>query len=138
MRRKSILLAAVFFVSLAFVLSGCPPGMQITKENIPQTPQDKADYFMGYYLAQKADYNARLSLATEMNESGELVWLPTTTKVEKAVLKAKYYFIQEADEPITMYDTYVNSGQVPTTQMEIAINALISRLEQELIKAGGK
>lgn len=138
MKRKILAMTALvgFFMMLMFAM-GCPTSMRITEDNLPQTPQDKADYFMGYYMAQKVDYNTRLSLATEMNEEGELVWLPTTSKVERAVLKAKYRFIQEADDPITLYDTYVNSGGVPTTQMEIAVNSLISRLEEELIKAGG-
>ena len=141
MLRKFFLVPIILLVVLG--LLGCPPGMQITKENLPQTPKEKADYFMGYYLAQKADYKARLATATVTQfdpATGEakLLWLPTTTKVEKAVLDAKHKFITEGEKPITLYDTYVSRGEVPAMELEIAINSIISRLEQELIKAGAQ
>jgi hypothetical protein len=137
MLKRRFLFLTVMVVVLSVGLIGCPPGMKLTKEDLPQTPQDKADYFMGYYLSQKADYKARLAMATGVDPaSGQPVWLPTTTKIEKAVLRAKFQFITKGEKPITLYDTYVSQGQVPTLEMEAQINTLISWLEQELVKAG--
>jgi hypothetical protein len=137
MLKRRFLFLTVMVVVLSVGLMGCPPGMKLAKEDLPQTPQEKSDYFMGYYVSQKADYKARLARATTLDPaSGEVVWLPTTTKIEKAVLRAKYQFITKGEKPITLYDTYVSQGQVPTAQMEAQVFALISWLEQELIKAG--
>jgi len=127
---KRISLLIVFL----FLLVGCLPSSLIPQP--PQTPKEKSDFFMNYYLAQKADYETRLAMATEMKD-GKLEWLSSTTEIEKDILKAKYMFLDEAEEPITLYDSYASQGQLPPTELEASINALMQRLKDYLSKQQG-
>ena len=100
---------------------------------VPETPKEKSDFFMSYYLAQKADYETRLMIATE-EKDGVLYWKAGTTDVEAAILEAKHAFITEAETPITMYDSYASKGELPPAELEMTINALMSRLKDYLSK----
>ena len=90
---------------------------------LPQTPQDKSSFFMSYYMAQLQDYNARYAAVQSRDVVSDL---------DKAILNAKYMFLQEAWYPIAAYDGYVRLGEVPPAVLESQILGIIDFLEQRL------
>ena len=98
-------------------------GCAMLQPQLPETPRDKADLFMSYYMAQLLDYNTRY---VQASQSG------VVSAMEVHILNAKYEFLQVAWEPIAMYDSYASVGQVPPAQLESQITALMSILEDAL------
>lgn len=121
----------LIFVALALTILVACAGM------MPETPQDKSDFAMSYWLAQKQDYKVRYALATTKNDNGETVWKDSATQLEKDIIRAKYQFIKNAEEPIAIYDSYVQNGQVPPAALEQTVNTLINGLKQYLIEHQG-
>jgi len=99
-----------------------------------QTPQDRSDFAMSYWVAQKADYTARYEWATMKQEDGTRIWKPETTNLEKDILRTKYQFIVNAEEPIALYDSYVQAGQIPPAELEMMVMQMINDLKQYLVE----
>lgn len=105
---------------LVLAIAACASDTQILR-----TPQEKSAFFMSYYVAQKKDYEKRVAWA----RPGAVGY-----KTEYRILKAKKRFLEEAKEPVKLYDTYVTEGKIPTAAMERAVFEAINRLEEELNK----
>lgn len=110
---------ATILLVVTLMVTGCA----MLQPQLPETPQDKSDLFVSFYMAQLLDYNQRYAAATQ----SEVV-----TAMELAILEAKYEFLQVAWEPIALYDSYVNNGEIPPAALEAEINGLITILEGAL------
>ena len=110
-------------LTVALVLVMLVAGCAMLQPQLPETPRDKADLFMSFYMAQLLDYNTRYVQASQSD---------VVAAMEIHILGAKYEFLQVAWEPIAMYDAYATSGQVPPATLEAEINRLINMLEGAL------
>jgi hypothetical protein len=115
MRVGKVLLALV----LIFSIMGCA----MLQPTLPETPRDKSDLYMGYYMAQLLDYNNRYTVAMQNDVIGAM---------ELKILEAKYTFLQKAWEPIALYDSYITDGKIPPPGLQDEIDGLISLLENAL------
>ena len=110
---------ATILLVVAFMVTGCA----MFQPQLPQTPRDKADVFMSFYMAQLLDYNRRYAIA----EQSDVV-----SAMEINILNAKYEFLQVAWEPIALYDSFADAGTIPPAKLEMEIMALMDILENAL------
>ena len=119
MKHRNKIAAAIAL--LVIFLTGCA----MLTPQMPETPRDKSDVFMSYYMAQLRDYNVRY---TAVQQYGEDI----ASAMEIDILKAKHWFLMHAWEPIALYDSYVTEGNIPPAELEAQINSLILMLENNL------
>ena len=112
--------ARIGLALLVLVMIGCATDTQILR-----TPEEKSAFFMSYFLKQRDDYEKRVAWA----EPGAVGY-----KTEYKILRAKKLFLEEARQPIKLYDSFVLDGKIPTVAMEKAIFDAIDRLEEVLNK----
>lgn len=117
--RRNIMI--VVFLSLAVMLAvsfSCIPqagkgqGMKPLSE---MTPKEKATWMMNVYSAQAEDYKS-------------MIKRPDLTNEQKAILRNKKDVAEKVWPLINTYRTYVNSGAVPTREVEGEIIELINDL----------
>lgn len=114
-------LMIVVFLSLALMLAvsfSCIPQAgkgQGIKPLSEMTPKEKATWMMSVYSAQAEDYK-------------RMVKRPDLTNAQKAILRNKKDVAKKVWPLINTYRTYVNSGAVPTREVEDEIIGLINDL----------
>ena len=113
--KKRITLYAFFLVVLV-LLANCAGIKPITD----MTPKQKATFFMSVYNSQYDDYRSMAALTT-------------LTEEQKQVMRAKKRIMTEVYPLITLYVSWVDSGAVPSPEIELQIINLINQLTMQII-----
>lgn len=105
----------VFFFLLMF-LSGCVTlNVNKPKSISEMTPKERGAWFLGIYNSQDRDYR-------------NMVARPDLTNEQKDVLRKKKKIMKEVYPMIKIYNAYIDSGAVPTKEIEDEIVQLINDL----------
>ena len=107
MKTENQKLIFIGLVLLAFMLAGCS-GMQ---------PKQKAAAIMNSYNKAYDDYQMRVDD-------------PNLTPEQKDILKTQKQILTELYPKIKIYNKYVETGQIPTREIEAEINELLFKLEK--------
>ena len=117
--RRNLLVVVLFcFVFVLGMTISCIPqagkgdGMKTIAE---MTPKERATWMFGVYNSQARDYK-------------QMVKRTDLTNDQKQVLREKKKIAQKVWPLINTYRTYVNSGAVPTREVEDEIIGLINDL----------
>ena len=117
--RQNLLMIALLCFTLVLVIAfGCIPqagkgqGIKLLSE---MEPKEKATWMLSVYNSQAKDYK-------------RMVQRPDLTNDQKAMLRNKKDIAKKLWPLINTYRTYVNSGAVPTREVEDQIVGLINDL----------
>ena len=116
-RKKAIFLLIMLLVLVAF-LGGCAGLMQQAGElkSIDEmTPKERATWFTSVYNSQDRDYRAMAARSDLTAEQKEIL------RKKKAIMTQLYPMIQT-------YNLYIESGAVPTKEVEDRIIEMINNL----------
>lgn len=117
--RQSLLVVAFLCFAIVLAISfSCIPQAgkgQGIKPLSEMTPKEKATWMMSVYNSQAEDYK-------------RMVQRPDLTNEQKAILRNKKVIAEKVWPLINTYRTYVNSGAVPTREVEGEIIKLINDL----------
>ena len=117
--KRSLMIVVCLSLAIALAVSfSCIPqagkgeGIKPLSE---MTPKEKATWMMSIYSSQAEDYK-------------RMVKRPDLTNEQKAILRNKKDVAKQVWPLINTYRTYVNSGAVPTREVEEQIFKLINDL----------
>lgn len=106
----------VFVVILMIFLFSCVPGQKSDLKSISDmTPKERVTWMLSVYNSQTRDYKAMVAKTDLTNE-------------QKEVLRKKKAIMIQVYPMINTYTTYVDSGAVPTKEVEDQIIDLINDL----------
>jgi len=113
LRKNSVF---IVFVILLMFLSGCITlNVNKPKSVAEMTPKERGAWFLGIYNSQDKDYR---------NMVGRL----DLTNDQKKVLRDKKVIMVQVYPMIKTYNTYIDSGAIPTKAVEDQIIQLINDL----------
>lgn len=113
MHRLQLLRNSVVLVIAIVFLIGCP--QQGLKPLNEMSPQEKATWMLSIYSAQYDDYKLQ-------------VVKPDLTDDQKNILREKKKILLEVDPLIDQYTGYVDTGILPTMEIETLIINNLDRL----------
>jgi len=115
MKRRILPLTVI--LALAVFLGGCALTQQAgdLKTIDEMTPKERATWFTSVYNSQDRDYRAQVAR-------------PNLTADQKAVLKQKKAIMIQLYPMIQTYNLYIESGAVPTKEVEDRIIEMINNL----------
>jgi len=116
--RNTVFLLMVLLVLLVAFLVGCAGFMQQTgdlKSIDDMTPKERATWFTSVYNSQDRDYRAMVARSDLTTEQKHIL------RKKKAIMTQLYPMIQT-------YNLYIESGAVPTKEVEDRIIEMINNL----------
>lgn len=108
----------IFLFVVVFLLSGCT--LQNLKSPTDMSAKELSTWAMGIYNAQYDNYEML---------AGQI----TLTEEHKVILRKKKTIMVELWPYLKLYTTYVDSGAIPTAEIESKVISLIDRLIMETI-----